>query len=273
MSPSKPTLFPDNSFAAYFSAKHYERESLDLYPHYHQGFELLYILEGSTKVRILDKWHTGSAGDLLIYYPLTTHEERIQPGTYRIICIRFPIDYIQGKVSFPELTPVFALPWKEQFQGLFDQLMAETKKNDSWSRMMINSCLIQFVVLLHRALESFSKDLPDKSSHDSFRIQNILETINQSINKNLSLKDLAQKAFLSESRFSHVFKDITGTSPKNYIISTRLEKSCDLLASSNLSIIKICQELGYENPAYFSRLFKSKFGTSPTQFRKNSKKV
>ena len=57
------------------------------------------------------------------------------------------------------------------------------------------------------------------------------------------------------------------THPIKYQNDIRLKNSCELLHSTNLTITEIAQSCGFNDPLYFSRIFKKKYNTSPTQFR------
>lgn len=84
----------------------------------------------------------------------------------------------------------------------------------------------------------------------------------------LNNSDYAKMCYLSVSRFSHLFKELTGTTPKNYVEQRRMEAARELLSSTELSISEIALAVGYQDPFYFSRVFKKNVGIPPTAFRK-----
>jgi len=84
----------------------------------------------------------------------------------------------------------------------------------------------------------------------------------------LTLAGMAAHAGLSESQFSHLFKQQTGHSPLAYFIHLKMQHACSLLAMTDLSIKEIAQEVGYEDVYYFSRLFKKTVGSAPRTFRR-----
>lgn len=91
------------------------------------------------------------------------------------------------------------------------------------------------------------------------------------IDQKLDLHTLAQEAGLSSSHYSLTFRHKTGKSPVDYLIQLRIQKSCQLLDHTALSIKEIAIRVGYDDAYYFSRIFKKLMGTSPKAYRANSK--
>jgi signal transduction histidine kinase/DNA-binding response OmpR family regulator/ligand-binding sensor domain-containing protein len=81
--------------------------------------------------------------------------------------------------------------------------------------------------------------------------------------------DLADKVNLSESQLYRKLKAISGKSTAIFIRTVRLKKARELLETSNLSISEIAYQVGFNDPAWFSRVFKEEFGVSPTEAREN----
>ncbi|MCF8403898.1 MAG: response regulator [Bacteroidales bacterium] len=79
--------------------------------------------------------------------------------------------------------------------------------------------------------------------------------------------DLAAGVHLSESQLYRKLKAISGKSTAIFIRTVRLKKAMELLETSNLSISEIAYQVGFNDPAWFSRVFKEEFGVSPTEAR------
>ena len=82
-----------------------------------------------------------------------------------------------------------------------------------------------------------------------------------------SLPAMADHFSMSLPILSNYFKQQTGSSIMNYMILKRIEKSCTLLADTNLSIKDIGLQVGYVNDSSYIRRFKSVMGISPGQYR------
>jgi len=88
------------------------------------------------------------------------------------------------------------------------------------------------------------------------------------LNESLTIEILAHQACYSISRYSELFKQKTGYSPIQFFIRLKIQKSCEYLNFTNLNIKEICKEVGFDDPYYFSRMFKKQIGISPMQYKK-----
>lgn len=98
-------------------------------------------------------------------------------------------------------------------------------------------------------------------------IEGVLVTIHKEYMNDIGLESLASRVYMSPSYLSHLFKKETGQSFMKYITAYRFEKAKELLLSTNMKVIDICEKVGYSNLSYFCSIFKNYYGTSPTQYR------
>lgn len=101
---------------------------------------------------------------------------------------------------------------------------------------------------------------------DSFlqKIKNLVET--HSLESDFDITKLAYKAGMSRVQLFRKIKALTGKSPSIFVRTIRLQKAKMLLLTTKLNISEITYEVGFNNPAYFSRIFKEEYGKSPTEF-------
>lgn len=236
--------------------------------HSHPHFELLLISEGHTRVQIRGRTLLAGPGDLLIYHPGIEHRETVQPGRFDIVVIRFAPQRPEISGRFPgveDLGPLLRLPWRERFQNLFQAMIAECAAPDAWSGQLLSSYLTQFVCLLQRAR---THGRPNSDTDGDGRIRLALDLMHEQLNAELPLGALAARAELSESRFSHCFKEMLGVSPKQYLIRARLDRACGLLTSSTLPVARIAALVGYREPGRFHKAFRQAFGCAPGTWRR-----
>ncbi|MCB0663753.1 MAG: response regulator, partial [Saprospiraceae bacterium] len=106
------------------------------------------------------------------------------------------------------------------------------------------------------------------SLEDQF-LQKVLEAIDKNLSDtDFSNANLASLLHLSESQLFRKLKALTGKSTAIYIRSYRLAKGKELLEKTSLTVSEIAYEVGFSDPAYFSRTFSSEFGLSPNAIRK-----
>ncbi len=92
-------------------------------------------------------------------------------------------------------------------------------------------------------------------------------TVESHLYSGIALEELAHLCNMSLSTFKRKFKEIYSDTPANYIVSRRLKKAKDLLATSDLSIIEIADATGFKSIQLLSKKFKEIFGKSPSKYR------
>lgn len=101
------------------------------------------------------------------------------------------------------------------------------------------------------------------------RIRRMLAFIQQYYMNPIQLQQIADSAFISSRECLRLFKNVLGTSPKQYVIQLRLQKAKDLLSETTTPISEICARCGFQDQSYFTKVFREQFNTSPTKYRKN----
>jgi transcriptional regulator GlxA family with amidase domain len=128
-------------------------------------------------------------------------------------------------------------------------------------------------VELAHFLDAMLIDIAKNASEPENKIQKLstsINYINENYTKELNVPELAKMEFLSVSRYIALFKEVTGSSPYQYVISLRLNTACEMLRDSSLSVTQIAEVLGFQNCFFFSKLFKKHLKMSPTQYKKQS---
>lgn len=126
-----------------------------------------------------------------------------------------------------------------------------------------NLCLYHFVSTFLYP----DKNINEKKQDEKDLISNTILFMRSKLAEKLTLEDLAMMNKLSASHFSLLFKKGTGMSPLDYFIHLKLQQACLLLLTSEIKVKRIAADLGYDDPYYFSRLFKKYIKISPLQYR------
>lgn len=124
-----------------------------------------------------------------------------------------------------------------------------------------------FFSLLDRLLDSVSAE---RENDDGVGIG--LRMLTEEWNRNTNISAYAKICAMSESEFYRAFYARTGMSPHAYRMQMRMTAAKALLTDSSLTVERIAKEVGYDDPYYFSRVFRNKSGFSPRQYRRQTKK-
>ena len=100
------------------------------------------------------------------------------------------------------------------------------------------------------------------------RVQRVKALIDSSIDRELTVSEMARFVNLSVSHLQHLFKNEMGQSPAQYVQELRLQRARDLLESSSLSIKQIMFRIGAKDRSNFERRFKQAYKLTPVQYRK-----
>lgn len=90
------------------------------------------------------------------------------------------------------------------------------------------------------------------------------------LSEQITLADISKRFGVSETYFSHLFRQSVGVPFKQYQLARRIEYAKSMLAEKGLSILEIGSECGFATPSQFNRVFKEKTGMTPSQFRKST---
>lgn len=102
-------------------------------------------------------------------------------------------------------------------------------------------------------------------------LDKIMHYINENLDRNLTIEDISRHIYKSSSSVSHLFSSIIKKSFKQYVIDLKLKKAEEYLINEpDSTVLEIASRLGYDDPYYFSRLFKKHTGVSPKTFLKKS---
>ncbi len=129
--------------------------------------------------------------------------------------------------------------------------------------LFANMCLSHYVSLFIYNSRHYSVTATDKIDCVDSAILHMQEHINE----NISLNDLSKQYNYSVSRFSNLFKKKTGYAPIDYFVQMKMQKACQQLDFTNESIKNIAFNMGFDDPYYFSKRFRTVIGMSPKKYR------
>lgn len=109
-----------------------------------------------------------------------------------------------------------------------------------------------------------------RESSSAFAVEDVKRYIKDNLRNNFTRKELADLVHIHPDHLSHVFRSQTGISIREYVTNKRISYAKHLLCHTNLYISKVALECGYENAAYFSKIFRKSTGMTPKEFKKSA---
>jgi AraC family transcriptional regulator len=99
------------------------------------------------------------------------------------------------------------------------------------------------------------------------RLRRVIEHIQQNLDKDLTLAELAAVVYMSPYHFARLFKCSTGLPPHRFVIRQRIARASAFLATRELSIAQISQMVGFATPSHFTTVFRRVTGITPRGYR------
>ena len=151
--------------------------------------------------------------------------------------------------------------WETMYQNLEMGYSKDNLNN-------VNLCLHHFIATFLFP----EKHLNEKKQDSRDMINQTIMHMRDELKSKMSVEEMASINHLSASHFTSLFRKATGMSPLEYFIHLKLQKACLLLYTSDVKIKAIADTLGYDDPYYFSRLFKKYMNVAPEKYREMRRK-
>lgn len=243
--------------------------------HAHEDFvEIILICSGSSEYLIHDKKYFIQPGDLLVYNAGVVHDEISGPdleiGSY---CVAV------GGLNMPGLGPNMLVPpdagyvfpsgqdfgvLQSLMEMIFHSLAAEEPRAEAFANSLLHA-------LLTKVLSVTEDTGIDEKPVDEPPIlgRRIKEYIDKHYMDPITLQSMGETLHISPYYLSHVFKQMSGYSPVQYLLRRRIGEAQTLLITTDLSITRIAEMVGYDTQSYFNLQFTKNVGMPPNKFRQN----
>lgn len=253
--------------------------------HDHDHFELVYVKRGQADFETSEETVTLSAHNIVIIKPHQLHKFISLSKTMEFLVLSFTIDTeadlsAHSEVSeirdiISELTQrphiVLAPGPKNAVLNALKRIIWARQHREKWDDFLIFLLLLELLVYLSREILSSSGFSGNEGTYDAMMRARDYITLNY--DKHISLSELANHVYLSESYLSHSFKARFGLSPKNFILQTRINRAKELLSSTDMKINDIAVSVGFLSQQRFNDAFKRLENLTPLKYRKNSQNL
>ena len=146
----------------------------------------------------------------------------------------------------------------------FDLVIAHSARGQGFEAKTDTALYALLGLIIHR-LQLNTRAPQAKKTLNVHRLQNY---IHHHLAEPITLDQLARQASLSSPHFSRVFRKLFSVSPMHYVLQKRIAQACSLLTETSMQLKQISRAIGYDDPYYFSRLFKKMMGANPSAWRR-----
>jgi len=232
----------------------------------------IYCVKGSGWCEVAGEHHVIRAGELLVIPPQVAHAygaDEKNPWTIHWFHAQGSLlaSYL-AELKVSPVRPVVFLGDSPQVLALFEEVL-EVLEHGYTPQQMLHAAhaLSHLIAVMIRHRHENWRIQPDSRQ----KISRTLAYMKQHLEQPLQLDALAALANLSRSRYSALFKEQTGFAPMDYFNRLRMHRACQLLDTTDLSVKDIASRLGYHDPLYFSRVFRSITDSPPVEYRQKHK--
>jgi YesN/AraC family two-component response regulator len=252
--------------------------------HKHNYIEFNYVYQGKLTQIIDNKEITLQKGELIFLNQHITHE--IQVSSEEDIIINFIIrpeffDYIMTLLDNENIISKFLLTtlytnydegeylYFKVSERVYIQDLVEKIITELYTPSIMSKATIKLLVgLLIVELVKNSQDI-EIYSVDNYEKLLIIQSLKyiEEFYKKATLFELSESLSQPDYKISKLIKKHTKMTFKELLQEKKLSKAIELIKSTNYSIVEIMELIGYENPTYFYKIFKEKFGMTPREYR------
>lgn len=240
-----------------FYLKRTDKASFFIPFHTHKCYELVYYFSGNGHCLIDGNRYEYDKNNFIIIPPNATHNDKHE-SECRLLCIGFTVDNDLG-------LPVGKLSDENRnIHNYLKIISTEFKNRDKDYVSIANNCMSNILIEIMRKV---SIPASKSTSHQSV-IEQALSYIDEYFLSDITAENLAEITNYSYHHFRHIFKNAFGMSPKQYIISKRIEHAKKLIATTSLSITEIGYHCGFPSTSLFIKQFRDNTNITPLQYRK-----
>lgn len=236
-------------------------------PQGRSDYQLLYIAAGKAFFTIDGATTEVSEGSMILYPPHTPQQYSYyindKPEVYWVHFTGSEADSLSKEAGFLA-SRILYTGISSRYQELFLSIIREIQLTRPSFGELSALYLKQLFLLLKRIREEGGV----KRTELQKQMEKTVRYFHENLAKNIEIETYAKEHHMSTCWFIRSFKEYAGMPPGKYLTEIRIKKAKELLESTDYSIGEIGGIIGYENPLYFSRIFKKTAGVSPAEYRK-----
>ena len=231
-------------------------------------YQLLYIVSGKGHFYFHGEDRVVYAGRMVLIQP--RQEQRYEyfgedkPEVYWVHFTGSDVKNILRSYNIPMDDPIFYSGASSTYTYLFKEMIHELQNCKTGYEDLLTMYLRQIFLLIQRTRQ---EERPTVSTYIQEEMEFARRYFNEHYNEPISIQEYAESRNMSVCYFQRNFKQIVKHTPMQYLLTIRVNNAASLLETTDYSMAEIAAIVGYEDPLYFSRLFRKIKGVSPRDYR------
>ncbi|MBO5937910.1 MAG: helix-turn-helix transcriptional regulator [Clostridia bacterium] len=250
----------------------------------HDFWEMVYVDRGQVEICADAEKSILSQGEVIFHRPNEFHSIRAHESSPNFFVISFvchspAMSYFEKKKIRlgKDLKPFISGILREADRAYVilpnrTDLLELERRADApvGSDQMIKTYLEQLLILMVRAEEHREPMIfPSKESLQNHLAVEIKQYIEDRLESNVRISEICAHLGYSKTYLSRVFHEMSGETMANYITIRKIDRAKTLVREQKMNFSEISERLGFNNPQYFSRVFRRVTGMSPSEFRQS----
>lgn len=232
-------------------------------------YQLLYIASGKAEFVLNGAAVTIPAGNIVLYgpgeYQQYTYLLEDRPEVFWVHFTGYEAADLLSRTGLSlEDCRILRTGCASRYQDLFLSMIRELQLPRPLSGDFSSLYFKELLLTVERQIAEGGKNKPQIQKE----MEHAVHFFHENFSADIDISDYAASLHMSTCWFIRSFKQYVGVPPLQYLTSIRINKAKELLESTDCPVSEIGSIIGYENPLYFSRIFKKQTGLSPAVYRK-----
>lgn len=247
--------------------------------HSHHSFEIYCLVKGSREYFIEDRFFMVQEGDVVLV-PRKVFHRTAGEGGMRFL-VHFSEAFLRQFFTEAALAPILnGLPVvfrgedRERNHILFilNTLLTEYSRCEREQLPQNESLLAGYLFQLLFTMV-YSKNTYVPHNNEDVRITEIVQYINENYNSINEIEQIAEHFYISKYHLCRYFRKKLGVQLVAYLNAIKIREACNLIKSGCSNMTQVAMQCGFNSSSYFCKVFKKEKGISPSEYRKNRKRI
>ena len=246
-------------------------------PHFHQDWELLWVLDTALLVTCGAETTTLHPGEVVLFSPNQAHELHQADQVCTFLCIQISSGILTRNVVMDHirLEPYLSTEAYQQVRRMMLEIARAYFCQEDYYEIY---CRGKASLLLHLLVTSLPSRRMTESEcmnidRKNAKLLRLVDFVRNNYSHKILLSDFAKQENCSVSYLSHVIRESMNQTFQQYVASVRFANACKLIDSGKQSLVSISRATGFSDYRYFSKAFQDAYGMSPAEYGRQTHNV